>query len=56
MGCALFACTEGLPHAVPGTGAGESQGGARDQEQPAAPEREKAHGDGQTGEHHTVTS
>lgn len=52
---ALIVCAEGLPHSVPGTGAGESKGGAGDEEQPAAPEGEEAHGDGQTGGHHSVT-
>lgn len=42
-------CAEGLTHCLPGAGAGQSEGGAGDQEQPAAPEREEAHGDGQTG-------
>ena len=46
----LCVCAEGLPHIVPGAGAGESEGRAGDQEQPAAPEGEEAHGDGQTGE------
>lgn len=41
---------EGLSHCVPGAGAGESEGGAGDEEQPAAPEREEADGHGQTGE------
>lgn len=44
-------CAEELPHIIPGAGTGESEGGAGDQEQPAAPEGEEAHGDGQTGEH-----
>ena len=51
-GCA---CAEGLPHSVPGAGAGESEGGAGDQEQPAAPEGEEAHGDGQTGQHQLIS-
>lgn len=53
MTCLVFfslAPAEGLSHAVPGAGAGEPEGGARDQDQPAAPEGEEADGDGQTGE------
>lgn len=42
--CVCFA--EGLTHCVPGAGAGESEGGAGNQEQPAAPEGEEADGDG----------
>lgn len=45
---------EGLSHCVPGAGAGESEGGAGDQEQPAAPEGEEDHGDGQTGGHQSI--
>lgn len=47
--CVCAVCAEGLPHSVPGEGAGESEGGAGDQEQPAASEGEEADGDGQTG-------
>lgn len=43
----LFA--EGLPHSVLGAGAGESEGGAGHEEQPAAPEGEKTDGDGEAG-------
>lgn len=45
-----LAPAEGLSHAVPGAGAGKPEGGARDQDQPTAPEGEEADGDGQTGE------
>lgn len=47
--CVCAVCAEGLAHRVPGEGAGESEGGAGDQEQPAASEGEEADGDGQTG-------
>lgn len=43
----------GLPRFISGARAGEPESGAGDQEQPAAPEREEAHGDGQTGERHS---
>lgn len=47
--CVWFAAAEGLPHSVPGAGAGKPEGGAGDQEQPFAPEGKEAHGNGQTG-------
>lgn len=46
----LFVPAEGLPHRVPGTGAGQPQSGAGYQEQTAPPAGEEADGDRQTGE------
>lgn len=43
-------CAEGCPHAVFGTGAGESQSRAGNKDQPDTPARQETHADGQTGE------
>lgn len=40
----------GLPHGVPGAGAGESQSGAGHEDRAAAPAGEEADGGGQAGE------
>lgn len=53
--CVCFAPV-GLPRFISGARAGEPESSAGDQEQPAAPKREEAHGDGQAGEHHSNTA